>query len=110
MNTLLLLLIIILTNILLGPAIKKIISQNKLNNDFVFIYLSNVILMIAFLLFYVYLNILSFSFYIAFFQMIFAFLLIFNLKNILGKYQIISLPYFFLWIYVFAKIFILYLF
>lgn len=110
MNTLLLTISIIITNILIIIPLTKIIYLNKLNNDLVFIYLSNVILTISFILFFIISNDLFYSFYNSFFQMIFSYLLIYNIKNQLGKYNLLSIPYFILWVFIFSKTLILYLF
>ncbi len=110
MNTLLLIISLILTYFLNGIVTYKIIVNNKLNNDFLFIILSNIILTLAFLFFFIFTSNLMFTFYIAFFHMIFAFLFIYNVKNIFKSYTLLTLPYFFLWVYVFAKILIIYLF
>ncbi len=110
MNIFLLILILIIINFLILIPLSKIVYNDKMNNDLLFIYLSNIILTIAFLLFFMILDNYFFTFYIAFFQMIFAYLLIFNIKNILGKYNFISLPYFVVWVFIFAKLFIIYLF
>lgn len=100
----------ILSNVLLFIPIKKIISLKKIDNDFLFIILSNIIFQFSiFCFFKIYHNIII-SFYLAFFLMIFAYLLIYNIKNILGKYQIYSLPYFIFNVYIFVKILIIYLF
>lgn len=110
MNTLLLTIAIIITNILIFIPLTKIIYLNKLNNDLIFIYLSNVILTISFIIFFILSNNLFFAFYNAFFQMVFSYLLIYNIKNLFGKYNVFSIPYFILWVFIFSKILILYLF
>lgn len=110
MNTFTLTLTIIITHLLLFVPFKKIIIQDKINNDLLFIYLSNVILTISFIFFYILVPIIMFSFYISLFQMIFSYLLIFNIKNILGKYNLFSLPYFVFWVFIFSKVLIIYLF
>lgn len=90
--------------------IKKIISQNKIDNDLLFILLSNLILLLGFLYFFIILNHLFTSFFISLFLMIFAYLLIYHIKNILGKYEIFSLFYFLTSVYNFSSILILTLF
>lgn len=110
MNTLLIILILIVINLLNCFPLIKIIKKDKMNNDLLFIGISNSILTISFLFFYIFVPNLMFAFYIAFFEMIFAYLLIFNIKNILGRYSLYTIPYFFVWVYIFSNLFILYLF
>ncbi len=110
MSTFLLIITLLLTNTILLIPIKKIIIENKITDDFIFFYLSNIILTFAFLLFFSVLSNFTFAFYIAFFHMIFSYLLIYHIKNILGKYNLYSLPFFILWVYIFSKILICYLF
>jgi hypothetical protein len=110
MNVLLFTITMIITNILLLLPITKIISLDKLDGDFLFIYLSNIILLFGLFIFLILKISPIFSFFTSLFQMIFAFLLIYNIKNILGKYNILSIPYFFYSVYIFSKIFTLYFF
>jgi hypothetical protein len=110
MNVLLFTITMIITNILLFIPIGKIIYLNKVSDDLLFIFLSNIILLISLLIFFIFKYNPMFSFFISLFQMIFAFLLIYNIKNILGKYNVFSIPYFFYSVYVFCNIFILYFF
>jgi len=110
MNTLILTIGIILTNVLLVFPLTKIIYLDKMNNDLLFIYLSNLIITISFIFFFIINSNLMFSFYISLFQMIFSYLLNYNIKNCLGKYNIYSIPYFFFSVYIFSNILILYLF
>lgn len=110
MNALVLTIAIVITHLLLFIPLGAIITKEKMNNDILFIYLSNVILTIAFLFFFISIYHLMFSFYISFFQMIFSYLLIFNIKNNLKKYNLLSIPHFILWVYIFSNVLILYLF
>lgn len=110
MNTLLLTMAMIITHLLLFIPISKILIQDKLDNDLLFIYLSNVILTTSFIISYILLSNIMLSFYLSFFQMVFSYLLTYNIKNILGKYNLFSLPHFVLWVFIFSKIFILYFF
>jgi hypothetical protein len=110
MNILLFTISIIITNILIFIPISKIIYLDKINDDFIFIYLSNIILIVGLSIFLFFKFNPIFLFFISLFQMIFAFLLIYNIKNILVKYNIFSIPYFFLSVFIFCKIFILYFF
>lgn len=110
MNTLTLTIALIITHLFLFVPLKKIIIQDKINNDLLFIFLSNIILTISFIFFYIFISNIMFSFYISLFQMIFSYLLIFNIKNILGKYNFFSIPYFVFWVFIFSKVLIIYLF
>jgi hypothetical protein len=104
MNTIFLTFFLILVNILILIPLKKIICLDKITNDLVFIYLSNLILLFS-LIYFIYFNyIIMFCFYISFFLMIFAYLLIYNIKNILGRYNIFSIPYFILSVYIFSNV------
>ena len=94
----------IITHFLLVIPIKNIILKDKIDNDFLFIYLSNIILLLAFIYYFIMVNNLFFSFFLALFLMIFSYLFIYHVKNILGKYQIFSLPYFIFCIYTFVTI------
>ncbi len=94
-----------ISHLLLVFPIKKIIIFEKLDNDFLFIYISNLILLLALFYYFILLGHLFFSFFISLFFMIFSYLLIYHIKNLLGKYQLLSFPYFFLSVYTFAIIF-----
>lgn len=83
---------------------KRIILEDKIDNDFLFIYISNLLLLLAFCYYFIISGILFFSFFVSLFLMIFSYLLIYHIKNLLGKYQLCSLPYFFLSVYTFASI------
>lgn len=110
MQNLLFTIAFILTHLLLFIPFKRMISLDKIDNDFLFIYLSNIILLIGFFYFFILASNFLFSFFISLFLMIFSYLLIYHIKNTLGQYQIFSLPYFFLSVYIFAKILIITLF
>ncbi len=100
----------IFTHLLFIFPIKKIIQQEKMDNDFLFIYLSNLLLLFAFFYYYLFLPHLFLAFFTALFLMIFSYLLFYHTKNLLGRYQVLSFPYFFLCVFNFANIFVLYLF
>lgn len=100
----------VFTHFLLLIPIKKIILEDKIDNDFLFIYISNLILLFTLFYFFILSNHLFFSFFTSFFFMIFSYLLIYHIKNLLGKYQLFTLPYFFLSVYTFSTILILCLF
>ena len=110
MHTFFLTLSFIFTHLLLFFPIKKMVFQDKIDNDFLFIYISNHILLLAFVYYFVISSQLFFSFFVSLFSMVFSYLLIYHIKNILGKYQLLSLPYFFLSVYTFANILMLCLF
>lgn len=90
---------------LLIPII-KIIMNDKLDNNSIFLYLSNYILLFSILVFYNYFNNYIYSFIISVFLMIFSFLLIRDFKSKMGYYQILSIPYFILTIYMFSYLLI----
>lgn len=90
--------------------IKKLILAEKVDHDFLFLYITNAILLLFFFYYFVILEILLASLFVSFFLMIFSYTLIYHTKNCLGKYQLFSLPYFFISVYTFANILMLYLF
>lgn len=100
----------VIVHLFLIFPIKKIILKEKVDNDFVFIYISNLLLLMAFFYYFVLANTLFLSFFIALFLMIFSYLFVYHIKNCLGKYQLFSLPYFFFCVYTFAQILMLCLF
>ncbi len=100
----------IFTHLLLLFPIKKIILENKIDNDFLFIYISNLLLLLALCYYFIISSVLFFSFFISLFLMIFSYLLIYHIKNLLGRYHLCSIPYFFLNVYTFSTILILCLF
>ncbi len=92
------------THLFLLFPIKRIILEDKIDNDFLFIYISNLILLLALCYYFIISSVLFFSFFISLFLMVFSYLLIYHIKNLLGKYHPFSLPYFFLSVYTFANI------
>ena len=110
MHTFFLTLSFIFVHLLLCFPIKKMVLQDKIDNDFLFIYISNLILLFAFFYYFIISNQLFFSFFVSLFLMVFSYLLLYHIKNTLGKYQLFTLPYFFLSVYTFANILVLSLF
>lgn len=110
MQNLLLTIGFIMTQLLLLIPIRKIILLDKIDNDFLFIYLSNLLLLFAFFYTFLFKNDLFLSFFMSLFLMIFSYLLTYHIKNLFGKYNLFSLPYFFLCVYTFSNILILSLF
>ena len=109
-NNLLLIIAFFLSNVLLLFSLGKIIKQDVMTNDLLFIYLSNLILLVSNIIFFFILDKLMISFYISLFLMIFSYMLIFNIKDCLKSYQLFSLPYFVVCVVNFAYMLILYLF
>jgi len=99
--------LIIITSLLLFIPLKKTLTLLIFDNDLIFIYLSNMLLLISLYFFF---NELFISFYLSLFLMIFSYLLVYHFKNLLGSYQYITFPYFFSCVYTFSNILILYLF
>lgn len=83
------------------PIIRLII-MDKLNKDTLFLLLTSYILLFSLSVFYGFYNNLYISVIIAFFLMILAFLVIRDFRNIFGKYQLLSIPYYLLTIYMFS--------
>ena len=102
-----LMLFFVLTHLILIIPMKKVINTQKVDNDFLFIYISNLIFLSAFIYFFILANSLFFSFFFGSFLMIFSYLFVYHLKNCLGKYQLLSLPYFVLCVYTFSHVFLL---
>lgn len=109
-NNLILIIAFLVTNVLLLGNILKIIKLNLLNNDLLFIYLTNLILLSTVLIFYFIFSKIMISFYLSLFLMIFSYLLVYNIKNILKKDYFYCIPYFIICVINFAQILIIYLF
>ncbi len=109
-NNLFLIIAFFISNVLILFSLSNIIKQNVLNNDLLFIYLSNLILLVSNIISFFILDNLMISFYTSLFLMIFAYMLIFNIKDCLKKYQLLSLPYFVICVINFANTLILYWF
>ena len=110
MQNLLLTLAFIFSHLLLFFPVHTLIIKEKIDNDFLFIYLSNLLLLFAFFYYFIFIGDLFFSFFVSLFLMIFSYLLIYHIKNIFGQYKLFSLPYFFLCVYTFSQVFLLSLF
>ena len=85
----------------------KIVWYDKLDNDLSFLMCANYIFIFLLSIIFNYQNNLVYSILISFTLMIFAYLLIRKIKNILDHYQLLSIPYFILTIFVFSNILVL---
>lgn len=85
----------------------KIIWFDKLDNDLLFLLLSNYILIFLLSIIFNSNNPLFYSILVSLFLMILAFFLIRKIKSIYNRYQILSIPYFIFCVYVFSNILIL---
>ncbi len=92
---------LVFTSILLFISLLKCFKYKMIDNDLLFFYISNIILTSIFLYFK---SDILISLIIVFFKVIFSYVLIYHLKNLIGYYQLFSIPYFLLWIYIFAKV------
>jgi hypothetical protein len=79
----------------------KIIWQDKLDNDLLFLLCSNYILLLALSIINYQID-LIYSILLSLTLMIFSFLLIRKIKKIYNHYQLLSIPYFILTIYTFS--------
>ena len=82
----------------------KLIIEDLINNNTLFLLLSNYILLFGLSILYGFYNSVFYSLIIAFILMIFAFLLIRDFKTLFGRYQLLSMPYYILTIYMFSYI------
>ena len=85
----------------------KIVWYEKLDNDLTFLMCANYIFIFLLSIIFNYQNNLVYSILISLTLMIFAYLLIRKIKSIYGHYQILSIPYFILAVFVFSNILIL---
>ena len=87
--------------ILIIPII-KIIIEDLLDNSSIYLCIGNYILLFSLLVLnrYIYLVLISGT------LLVFSYLLIRDMKNKLGNYQVLSIPYFILCIYMFSYILI----
>ena len=106
LNSFWLIISFIISHIFLLTTIQKIIIQSKLDNDLLFIYLSNMFLIFTFIYFFIFINNYFLSFFISLFLMIFSYLLVYHIKNIIGKYALLTFPHFLLCVYIFANLLI----
>lgn len=84
----------IISIILIVIPILKIVSYNLMNENTLFILLTNYILNIAVVIFLCYFENYIFSLLFGIILFIFAFLLIKNFQKIFGSYELTSVPYF----------------
>jgi len=82
----------------------KIVWNELLDNDLIFLLSTNYILLFLLSIVFNYQNNLFFSILISLILMISAFLLIRKIKSIFHNYQILSLPYFFFTIFIFSNL------
>jgi len=82
----------------------KIIWNDLLDNDLLFLLSSNYILLFLLSIIFNYQTNLFFSIVISFILMIFSFLLIRKIKTIYGHYQLLSIPYFCFIVFIFSNI------
>jgi len=85
----------------------KIVWEEKLDNDLLFLLCSNYILIFLLSIIFNSTSPLFYSIMISLILMILAFLLIRKIKTIYNRYQILSLPYFCFCVYTFSNILIL---
>ena len=85
----------------------KIVWQEKLDRDLTFLLCLNYILIFILTIICNSENYLVYSILLSFTLMIFAFFLIRKIKATMGRYQWLSLPYFFLTVFVFSNILML---
>ena len=82
----------------------KIIWNDLLDNDLLYLLSSNYILLFMLSIIFNYQTNLIYSILISFTLMVFSFLLIRKIKYIYNRYQILSLPYLFFVVYLFSNI------
>lgn len=85
----------------------KIIWYDKLDNNLTFLLSTNYIFIFLLSIIFSYHSNIIYSILISLTLMILSFLLIRKIKNIFGCYQLLSIPYFILSVYVFSSILIL---
>lgn len=85
----------------------NIIWNDKLNNDLIFLLCVNYILMFILSIIFNYQTNLIYSILLSLSLMIAAFFLVRKIKSIYGHYQVLSIPYFLLSVYVFSNILVL---
>jgi len=82
----------------------KIVWNDNLDNDLTFLMCSNYILLFLLSIIFNYQNNLIYSILLSLTLVISSFLLIRKIKDIFGKYQILSIPYFCFCVFVFSNI------
>lgn len=85
----------------------KIVWNDLLDNDLLFLLCSNYILAFLLTIIFSYQDYLFYSILVSLILMIDSFLLIRKIKNIYGRYQVLTVPYFVFCVYVFSSILIL---
>lgn len=85
----------------------KIVWQEKLDKDLTFLLCLNYILIFLLTIMCSMQNYILYNVLLSFTLMIGAFFLVRKIKAIMGHYQVLSLPYFFLTVFVFANILML---
>lgn len=80
----------------------KIIIKDKLDNTSIFLLISNYILLFSIVVYYNYFNNYIYSFILSILLMIMSYLLIRDIKSKLNYYQVLSIPYLILTIYIFS--------
>ena len=85
----------------------KIVWEEKLDNDLLFLLCSNYILIFLLSIIFNSTTPIIYSILISMILMISAFLLIRKIKSLYNRYQILSLPYFFFCIFSFSNILVL---
>lgn len=82
----------------------KIVWNDKLDNDLTFLLCCNYILIFLLSVLASYTNYLIYSILVSLTLVIAAFLLVRKIKYIYGYYQLLSIPYFIFWVFVFSNI------
>ena len=82
----------------------KIVWNDKLDNDLTFLLCCNYILIFLLSVLASYTNYLIYSILVSLTLVIAAFLLVRKIKHIYGYYQLLSIPYFIFWVFVFSNI------
>lgn len=86
----------------IAVPIYKIYVNHKGNNDLLFSMITCYVLSFSIPIFYYYFGATIFSALLTFLLIIAAFLLLRDIKNIFGKYQVLSIPYFIFVVYTFS--------
>lgn len=93
--------------IYISIPIGKIIWNERLDNDLLFLLFTNYILIFLLSIIFNYQYNLFYSILISLFLMIASFLLVRKIRDIFNRYQILSLPYFCFTVFVFSNILVL---
>ena len=103
-NNTLLFIFYIVSVIYIAIDVYIVIKKNLLNNDLIYWLITTYILNISMSLFYFYFNNLIYSLFNSLFLMVISFFLILDLKRVLKRTPILSLPYFLFTIMLFSNI------